>query len=193
MRTLFALILIVVAAGCQAVQDEPLMLGSPPPDEAPIRREYPTVNLPRGLRQRNWVGDRGEGSCVHASMVMLFRWQGFPAMADWWRQNNANGEWAEDLAYKFDAAKVRYAQTTTADVNFLQWACDTRRGAGVTVMGGKHMVCLVHLDDTWAGILDNNNIDTITWVPRETFLAEWRSSHGWAVTPIYWPAPPLPQ
>jgi hypothetical protein len=192
MRTLFALILIVIAAGCQVETDE-LRLDSLPPDEAPIRREYPTVNLPRGLRQQNWVGDRGEGSCVHASMVMLFRWQGFPAMADWWRANNANGEWAEDLAQRFNNANVRFAQTTTADVNFLQWACDTRRGAGVTVMGGRLMVCLVHLDETWAGILDNNDIDNIHWVPRETFLAEWRASHGWAVTPIYWPAPPLPQ
>lgn len=193
MRTLFALILIVAAAGCQVEEDEQLLLGPLPPDETPIRREYPTVNLPHGLRQRNWVGDRGEGSCVHASMVMLFRWQGFPAMADWWRENNANGEWAEDLARKFDNARVQYAQTTAGDVGFLQWACDTRRGAGVTVMGGRHMVCLVHLDDTWAGILDNNNIDTITWVPRATFLAEWRASQGWGVTPVYWPAPPLPQ
>lgn len=192
MRKVFALLLIVAAAGCQVEQDEQLML-DPLPPSAPIRMEYPTVNLPVGLRQKNWVGDRGEGSCVHASMTMLFRWQGFPKMAEWWKQNNANGEWAEDLAIKFNNANVRFAQTTTADVNFLQWACDTRRGAGVTVMGGRHMVCLVHLDDQWAGLLDNNNIESISWYPRETFLAEWRASHGWAVTPIYWPAPPLPQ
>lgn len=47
-------------------------------------------------------------------MLMLFRWQGFPAMADWWRQNNANGEWAADVAQKFNAANVRWAETTDA-------------------------------------------------------------------------------
>jgi hypothetical protein len=191
MRRFFALLLIVAAAGCQAViePDGPLVL---PLDPAPIRSEYPTVNLPLGLRQQNWIGDRGEGSCVHASMVMLFRWQGFPAMADWWRQNNANGEWAADLAQKFNAANVRWAETTTGDDSFLEWACSTRRGCGVTVMGGRHMVCLVHFDDKWAGILDNNDIQTIHWYPRETFLAEWKSSYGWAVAPVYQPAPPLP-
>jgi hypothetical protein len=191
MRRFLTLLLIVAAAGCQAVvePDGPLVL---PLDPAPIRSEYPTVNLPTGLRQQNWVGDRGEGSCVHASMVMLFRWQGFPAMADWWRQNHANGEWASDLAQKFNAANVKWAETTTSDVSFLEWACSTRRGCGVTVMGGRHMVCLVHFDEKWAGILDNNDIQTIHWYPRETFLAEWRASYGWAVSPVYRPAPPLP-
>ena len=100
MKKLFALILIVAAAGCQVEQDEQSNALALPPDEAPIRREYPTVNLPHGLRQKNWVGDRGEGSVRSCQHDMLFRWQGFPAMADWWRQNNANGEWAEDLALK---------------------------------------------------------------------------------------------
>ena len=62
----------------------------------------------------------------------------------------------------------------------------------MTVMGGKHMVALVHFDSEWAGILDDNDTDTITWVARDTFVAEWQNSNGWAVTPVYAPAPPLP-
>jgi len=78
-------------------------------------------------------------------------------------------------------------------VRFLEWACRTRRGCGITVMGGAHMVALVHLDDKWAAILDNNNVEKFLWVPRETLIAEWKASYGWAVTPIYTPAAPLPQ
>ncbi len=56
-----------------------------------------------------------------------------------------------------------------------------------------HMVALVHLDAKWAAILDNNNVSKFIWVPRETLIAEWKASYGWAVTPIYTPAAPLPQ
>ena len=59
--------------------------------------------------------------------------------------------------------------------------------------GRLHMVALVHLDDKWAAILDNNNVERFIWVPRETLIAEWKASYGWAVTPIYTPAAPLPQ
>jgi hypothetical protein len=88
---------------------------------------------------------------------------------------------------------VRYAYTTGEnDLSFLEWAVNTRRGCGVTVKGGAHMVLLVHLDAKRAGILDNNFPKEIRWVPRETFLAEWYASQSWAVTPVYVPPPPLP-
>jgi hypothetical protein len=54
------------------------------------------------------------------------------------------------------------------------------------------MIALVHLDDKWAGLLDDNSTDHYIWVPRERFLAEWKASNSWAVTPIYAPAAPLP-
>lgn len=154
--------------------------------------EQPTVNIPPPLRQRNWLGSQGEGSCVHASMISLFRWQGRPDLADWWRTHQGNGEWAEDLAAKLDAKGVRFAYVTNGDVRFLEWAIRTRRGCGVTVMGGAHMVDLVHLDAQWACLLDNNSPNQYKWVPRATFIAEWKNSLGWAVTPVYSPAPPLP-
>jgi hypothetical protein len=132
-------------------------------------------------------------------MVNLFRWQGRNAMAEYWRTTYGNGEYADDtwnarsnLVKKFDKEGVRYAYTVDGDVKFLEWACKTRRGCGVTVLGGKHMVVLVHFDEKWAGILDSNDIEQIHWVPRETFLAEWRNSNHWAVTPVYTPLPPLP-
>jgi hypothetical protein len=83
--------------------------------------------------------------------------------------------------------------TTSGDVAFLEWACRTRRGCGIAVKGGKHMVALVHLDSQWAAILDNNNVSKFIWVPRKTLLAEWHASHGWAVVPIYSPSAPVPQ
>ena len=91
--------------------------------------------------------------------------------ADYWRQSYGNGSWPSDLAAKFDREKVRYAYTESGDVRFLEWACRTRRGCGITVLGGAHMVTLVHLDDQWAAILDNNNVSKFIWVPRTALIA----------------------
>jgi len=33
------------------------------------------------------------------------------------------------------------------------------------------MVTLVHLDDQWAAILDNNNVSKFIWVPRTALIA----------------------
>ena len=181
MKWVVLVLLLFVTAGCDT-------LGV----FQPIK-EYPTVNVPFDMRQSNWTGSQREGSCVHATMISLFRWQNQLRTANRWRQTQGNGSWPEDLAAKFDREKIRYAYTITGDVRFLEWACQTRRGCGITVMGGGHMVALVHLDAKWAAILDNNNVSKFHWVPRETLIAEWKASRGWAVAPIYTPAAPLPQ
>ncbi len=188
-RLLFALMLVCV--GCEM---EPPFL-APLPPEPPIAR--PVVNVPRALRESNWLGPQREGSCVHAAIVNLLRAQRMFARADWWRSHNGDGEWDERLASKLDAAGIKYTYTSEhGNVGFLEWACDpihgTRRGCGVTVEGGRHMVCLMHLDDKWAGILDSNSTDAIIWVPRETFIAEWLNSNSWAVAIVGTPAPPRP-
>lgn len=169
---------------------------------APAFAEVPTVNLPKALRQANWsvwTQGRQEGSCVHAAIVNLFNWQQQYERADKWLHTNGGGEYADDtwnqgenLARKFDAAGIPYAYTTKGDVEFLEWAVATRRGCGVTVMGGRHMVVLVGLDKDFAWLLDTNQIDQFIRVDRKRFIAEWQASHGWAVTPIYTPTPPLP-
>ncbi len=154
--------------------------------------EIPIVDIPPEWRIRNW-SLFGEGSCVHASLYMLFRWQGRHELAQWWRTNHHSGEIPSRLEQKLNAAGVTWAATTNGDIDFLEWACRTRRGCGVTVQGGAHMVCLVHLDDTWAGLLDNNDPSRIRWRTRQSFLSEWKNSGWqWAVTPIYEPPPRVP-
>jgi len=156
--------------------------------------ERPTVNLEEAFREENWLGPQGEGSCVHATQIMLFRWQGRFDLADYWKANHADGEYSSALSAKMDAAGVRYALTDREnDESFLEWACETRRGCGVAVHNRAHMVMLVALTDTEACILDNNFPDEFKWMPRATFMADWKSSGSWAVVPIVGsPPPPLP-
>jgi hypothetical protein len=211
-RFLFALVMLC-AIGCDTEVKVDLGLDRVAPDivlPAPIppdltdhrpvieypeyERELPTVNLEQIFRQANWIGDENEGSCVHASMAMLCRWQGEFELADMWIATYNSGEYPSRFAARCDQQNVRYAYTSNEnDVAFLEWACNTRRGAGVTVRGGAHMVCLVHLDSEWAGILDNNSVDEIIWVPRDQFLNEWMNSHSWAYAILTGtPPPPFP-
>lgn len=152
--------------------------------------ERPVVNIPQAFRQANYLSS---GSCVHASLITLLKWQGQYDDAAKWRRDFGGGEWADGLAKKMESRGIRYAYVTNGDASFLEWACKTRRGCGITVKSGAHMVTLVHLDKEWAAILDNNDVSKFTWIPRDKLIAEWKSSFGWAVTPIYTPAAPLPQ
>jgi len=170
-----AVLLLCVTCGCT-------------PSRTPVI-ERPAVNVPMAFRQRNYTDS---GSCVHATLITLLRWQGRVSDANRWRRDFQGGEWASSFAQKLDGRGIRYAYVTNGGVPFLEWACSTRRGCGITVKGGAHMVALVHLDDKWAAILDNNDVSKFTWIPRETLIAEWKASHGWAVTPVYSPAAPLP-
>jgi len=157
--------------------------------------ERPVVNVPLALRQSNWIssdGD-GDGSCVHATMISLLRWQGRSHTADYWQRNYGGGECPDDMAAKLDRAGIRYAYVTNGDVRFLEWAIKTRRGCGITVLGGAHFVALVYLDDKQAAILDSNDVSKVRWVSRASLIAEWKASFGWALAPVYSPAAPLPR
>jgi hypothetical protein len=182
------IVLLLATTGCGIHIDY-----TPSNGQGSGRGEVPVVNIPFNLRQRNWARNPRDGSCTHATMVSLFRWQGHPKMAAWWRRHHIGGTWPELLATQLDQAGVRWAGTwDQKDVAFLEWAIKTHRGCGVAISGCHHMVALVHLDNNWAGLLDNNDITRIYWVPRETFLAEWFNSRSWALTPVYTPSPPLP-
>ena len=150
------------------------------------------IDLPKAWRRRNWVGNKNQGSCVHASLAHLLHWQGQHELAEWWRANNANGETAEGLAQKLEAAKVQFAEVRNGDVSFLDWAIRTRRGANVVVQDGAHMVTLAGLDKATAWILDSNHPDRLQEMPRAEFLSEWKKSGGWAVTVVGPPPPPSP-
>lgn len=186
-------LLLLVLTGCLGCDLE-IQIEHPFINHSPAApQERPVVNPPHALRQENWLGDRRQGSCVWASTITLLHWQGQHDLAEWVRRTRGNGEWPENWSRQMDAAGIRYAMTTDGNVEFLEWAVRTRRGAAVTVLGGAHMVNLIHLDDRWACLLDNNNPATHLWVPRDRFLAEWHASRGWGLTVVYSPYPPLTQ
>lgn len=169
----------------------------------PVLAEIPTVAIPRDLYQKNWSNWRRQGSCVHASIVMLLRWQGRSDWADYWRSQYSGGAKPSTINKLMTRHGLSYAETVgKKDVSFLEWSLRTRRGCVVSVRNGplygyrgpiNHVVLLVHMDDRVVGILDNNHGYKIKWVWRDAFLKDWFSFYSWGFTPLLdSPAPPIP-
>lgn len=145
----------------------------------------PPMQLPPSMRERNYSG----GSCVHASMEMCLRWQGFEELADWWRQKYHGGEHASGLISKAEAAGLKFAATTNGDANFLEWASRTRRGA-VIFYKPSHSIVFCGYDGETAVLLDNNAISDFEKVPKATFVQRWKGFGGFALSPVATPRPP---
>lgn len=154
--------------------------------------EHPAMNLPRKMRQRNWIGGPWQnGSCVVASMISLLRWQGKYALANRLRRRYGGGQDFWSWNSILDREGIRYAVTyNKRNVAFLERAIKTRRGCMVAIEGLAHMVCLVDLTPTKACILDNNDTSRYIWRDRSEFLADWFGAHSWALTPVYSPTSP---
>ena len=168
-------------------------------------RETPVVNPPLGVREKNYRvdGRKDNYSCMHAAWVTLLRWQGQFAAAEYWRANYSGGISPMLMEAALDYEGVRY--TTGYDVEFLEWACKTRRGCVVIVTvddysrldinaslrDDLHAVVLADLTATHAVLIDSNKPKQNILVPRDEFLANWRRAFGYAITPVYSPVPPL--
>lgn len=158
----------------------------------PITR--PIIQIAQENREQNWTSEQDEGSCVHASLVMLFRYQNQHEWADYWRATYRGGENHDTFIQKLEENEIPYATTYgKADISFLEWAMRTKRGCMVTtgrpdkkgrIWWGNHMIVLVHLDDTEAAIIDPNRPDIISWMDRDRFIQEWIKSNSWATTVI---------
>jgi hypothetical protein len=123
---------------------------------------------------------------------MLLEWQGMHDWATYWRRHYGGGETYSGFTGKVDRSGLAYYSTYRQfDAQFLAWAIRTRRGCMVTCMRGRHMVLLVGLDEKYAHILDNNDVNRVKLVPLREFYADWWYSDSWAMVPAYTPAPPL--
>lgn len=194
-KSVLLALLATLLAGMPTLAAQPPALGTVIRISAEVRRiigRLRLIEIPLSYRRTNWIGRRGQGSCVHASLYHLFHWQGEHALAERWRRQHGDGETPDGLTQKLNSAQIRFAETRSGDESFLEWALRTRRGAAVVVQNGAHMVNLVGLDRQHAHILDSNSPHRIQHWPRNDFLRDWKRSGGWAVTPLGTPPAPDP-
>lgn len=179
-------------AGLERLAGGRMFSGKRPWTHAPIADEIPWMNLPREMREWNWGG----GSCVHASTVMCFRWQGDLDRAAMWRRTYSGGESSYGLRRKLDHHGIAYHYTDQAgDDRVLEYGSRTRRGA-VIFYYPNHSICFAGYarrgGNEYAVLLDNNRIDEFIWVPKADFLRHWRGYGGFALVLLGSPAPRQP-
>lgn len=181
-------------------------VGGPDYDGRHIR-----VDLPDSEHLKNKVGTDRAGLCVFTSIDMAARYQNehdLIGLRDFMTQYPGGGWPAKvDKFIKQKAPNVEYVQNTTGDETMLDLAL-AKTGRIVCITYGyspryvdsrnrsgeiDHMVNLVHLDEKWGVILDNNFPENYEWMPRAELLRRWRMrGGGWLVVLLAPPPPPNP-
>jgi len=186
---------------------------------APDGRTELQIDLPGQLHRAN-VSSRGQGCCTHTSTHHSAIFQNVPALQEFpkWVQSKGlpGGTYPEEMARRIamickdrGVAQPQYVQVTggreTLDV--IRAALASGRFPCVTYSfsptgrygGGRiaHMVNIVHLDDQYAAILDNNYIEpresSFEWMSVDQFLRTYTGGRaGWALILLHCGPPPLP-
>jgi hypothetical protein len=164
-------------------------------------------DLPVEQRTRNVGGRDGAGLCVFSSIGQAARWQNETRLVNF--QSDMRKELGGGYPAKVDRMIARYGAGTPylqyegCDTSLLKMALETGRMPSVTYNGHDphysgtiaHMVNLIHLDERWAVVLDNNFVgeNELVWLTPEEFRSRWcGSGSGWAVILLAPPPPPIP-
>lgn len=171
-------------------------------------------DLPGALHQKNKGGRDGAGLCVFTSIAHAAHWQNVPLLEDFrdWMTKHPGGGYPEKVTKMIEQiAKEKgqpvpdYLQVQNNDLEILKAACASGRMPGVTYSSSPtgryrgriaHMVSLVHADDRWFVILDNNypGADKYEWMSPEEFIKTYSGGRtGWAVILLNPPPPPPPR
>lgn len=175
----------------------------------------PQIDLPGHLHLKNRGGSDGAGLCVFASITHSAHWQTVPQLEDLFQYmfRFPGGGYPSKVANVIKrkcaekgVPEPAYVQVEGTDLEILKLACKSGRMPGVTYSfsptgryGGAriaHMVSLVHADDKWFAILDNNypGIDKIEWMTPDEFRRTYTGGRsGWAVILLNGPPPPPPR
>jgi len=204
-----AALLLALAFACLAAARPPAgaSVGGPEKDGLRIACE-----LPPSMHQKNTGGSDGAGLCVYASARHAGRLQNDPAfegLFDWMRKRPGGSypskfkRTLEEFCKERGLAVPPYVQVESNDLEVLRLACRTGRMPGVTYSfsptgryGGQriaHMVSLVHADEKWFVILDNNFVGehAYEWLSPAEFARTYAGrSRGWSVILLTPPAPP---
>lgn len=197
---------------CFGQSPETISIGGP---TSPDGRAEISTELPQAQRIRN-IGSHvdGAGMCVMSSIEMAARYQNLEqlrGLRDWCARQPGGGyptkvdRQLREFCQQRHINVPRYIQYEGGSMDIMKLALRTGRMVAVTYSGRDrvrysgsiaHMVCLVHLDDNWACISDNNAIgdNEFLWMSPAEFKDRWASGGGgWAFIFLTPPPPPAPR
>lgn len=165
------------------------------------------VDLPTSQHIRNIGAPRdGKGLCVFASLTMCSRWHNIRPLFDVMHKIPYGGGWPQKVEETFKKFAPQYlgslVQYEGTDPAIMIKALSEGRMVCLTYGYSEryrmqtiyHMVCLVHLDDQWAVVLDNNHPGTYEWMKPAELYRRWAhpSGQGWCLFLLEPPPPPIP-
>jgi hypothetical protein len=166
------------------------------PVPRPWEVETPVCNLPLSMRQQNWSGKLGQGSCVYASLINHVSWLNMPEFARLIRTTRGDGEYDTRLRQWLDSQNVEYTFTNKASVKFLDFCSRERIGC---ILWWKPSHCCTFegwVKDSngtqYAVILDNNYISRFEYVEKSQFLSLWAGYGGFGLAVLDSPAIAIP-
>jgi hypothetical protein len=174
------------------------------PDGKPVQLDFP---VERHLK--NAVGRDGAGLCVFTSLAQAADWQNVEVLRDFrdWMRQHPGGGWPEKvdemiqrLCRERGVPPPDYLHYQGNEITLLKLACKTGRMPCVTYCyspAGRyqgrriaHMVNLLHADERWFAVLDNNFPGSVEWMNESEFRRTFTGlGEGWAVI-LLAPAPP---
>lgn len=172
-------------------------------------------DLPGDLHKKNVGGSDGAGLCVFTSIGHAAVWQNVDQLKDFqaWMRRRPGGGYPSKVdamirqyCQEQGLPEPRYLNIEGNDLDILKLACKTGRMASATYgysptgrYSGQrisHMVNVVHADEKWFVVLDNNypGADAYEWLTPQEFARTFSSTggQGWAVILLSPPPPPLP-
>ncbi len=209
MNRIFAVALLLLVPLADITAQKPVVGGKVSPTGLEI-----DIDLPGSLHRAN-VSSRGEGCCTHTSVHHVAVWQNIPALQEFpkWVQSKGlpGGTYPKMMADRINLICKDRGQPVPAYLNLegktdlyplLKEALKSGRMVCVTYCVSptgrysgqriSHMVNLVHFDDKYACILDNNYIgeDKYEWISVADFTRTFvGNGGGWAIVFLA-PAPP---
>ncbi len=185
------------------------------PDQLPGSNVPAQASIPTRYWTKNTGGSNGAGLCVFTSIQHSAVRQNIAILRDFqkWMRSRPGGGYPQKvdrmIAEKCSGANVArpsYLQVVNNDLDILRAACKSGRMPGVTYCfspsgryGGQriaHMVSLIHADQKWFGILDNNYVGPgqIEWLTEKEFYATYTGGGGgWAWIGLNEGPPPRPK
>lgn len=172
------------------------------------------LDFPGDRHMRNKGGSDGLGLCVFTSIGHSADWADVEVLKDFrdYMTRHPGGGYPSKVDRMIDricqergVTKPAYVQVEGTDLEILKAACQSGRMPGVTYSfsptgryGGQriaHMVSLLHADDKWFAVCDNNypGAEKIEWMSPEEFRRTYTGGRsGWAVILLDVGPPPVP-
>jgi hypothetical protein len=209
LRTTAVYVVTISASAILALIAWGARVGGPvAPDKTEVQND-----LPQSFHIRNRGGSDGAGLCVFASLKHSAIWQEVSALKGifeymFTRPGGGYPEKVErvirDICQQKGVPVPYYIQLQGPDIEVLKLACKTGRLPSVTYGWspsgrynngdvGPHMVTLLHADDNWFCVLDNNYPGTYEWMTPAEFKRSFTRYGGWCVIFLQPGPPPVPE